>query len=104
MDKIPLADMLIELRGELDKAQREGDGKHLRFRVESIDLELQITASTSGEMGGGIKFWVVNGDAKGKIEEGAVQKLHLKLNPIAVDGQGKAIGAAEISGEKAFKE
>ena len=88
MDQIPLADMLIDLRSELDRAQREGDGKHLRFRVESIDLELQVTVSKSKEAGAGIKFWVVNADGKGKLEEGTAQKLHLKLNPIAVDDSG----------------
>jgi hypothetical protein len=88
MDKIPLADMLIELRSELDHAQKEGDGKALRFHIETIDLELQVTASESGEVGGGFKFWVVNGDAKGKVAAESLQKLHLKLNPIAVDDAG----------------
>lgn len=89
MDQIPLADMLIKLREELDKAQCEGNDKRQRFRVESIDLELQVTVSKSTEAGAGIKFWVVNADGKGKLEEGSVQKLRLKLNPFTVDNEGK---------------
>ncbi|MDT4331335.1 trypco2 family protein [Methylomonas sp. MED-D] len=88
MEQIPLADMLIDLRAELDKAQREGDGKKLRFRVESIDLELQVTVTKSAEAGGGVKFWVVNADGKAKRDKGTVQKLHLKLNPVEVDADG----------------
>ncbi len=102
MDKIPLSEMLIELRSELDQAQREGDGKSMRFRVEAIDLELQITASEAGEVGGGFKFWVLNGDAKGAIAEQSIQKLHLKLNPIAVDDDGRPLGPANISDKRKF--
>ena len=92
MDITPLSKYLIELRAELDKAQREGDGKNLRFRLEAIDLELQVTASDTLEAGGGFKFWVVNGDAKTKIAQESLQKLHLKLNPISIDPKtGKEI-------------
>jgi len=97
MDKIPLSDLLIELRGELDKAQREGEGKQMRFSVQEIDLEIQVTATASGEVGGGIKFWVISSDAKGKLEEGVVQKLHLKLSPVIVDTQGKPTGPVFLS-------
>lgn len=82
-DNIPLADMLIGLRAELERAQEEGAGKALRFRIEAIDLELQFTATRSLEPGVGFKFWVVNAETKGKIGSESVQKLHLKLNPFA---------------------
>lgn len=89
----PLADILSELRRELDAAKLEGEGKGLHFRVESIDVELQVTVSKSAEAGGGFKFWVINGDAKGRVASESLQKLHLKLNPyhVAADGSEKPL-------------
>lgn len=88
-DKIPLADMLIELRRELEEARREGEGKDVRFRVESVEIELKVTVAKSAEAGAGFKFWVVNGDAKGRIAAESLQTLRLKLDPRVIDAPGK---------------
>jgi chorismate synthase len=84
--KIPLADLLIELRRELEEARRAGEDQNLRFRVESVEVELKVTVSKGAEAGAGFKFWVINGDAKGKIAAESVQTLRLKLDPINADG------------------
>lgn len=89
-DKIPLADMLVELRRELEDARREGKGKDLRFRVESIEVELKVTVTKSTEVGGGFKFWVINGDAKAKTAAESLQTLRLKLDPHVSDTAGNA--------------
>jgi len=90
-DAIPLADLLIELRRELEDARREGERQGLRFRVESIDVELQVTASKSGEVGVGFKFWVIDGKAKGNVASESLQKLHLKLDPHITDESGRQV-------------
>jgi hypothetical protein len=85
-DRIPLAKMLAQLRAELLDAQAEGEDKQLRFQVDDIEIELQV-ATTQEDTGGiGIKFWVVNADAKLKDAEVKTQKVKLKLS--AVDGAG----------------
>ena len=91
MDAIPLADLLIELRRELEQARREGERQGLHFRVETIDVDLQVTVSKSGEVGAGFKFWVVAGDAKGKIAAESLQRLHLKLDPHVTDASGNQV-------------
>lgn len=103
MDKIPLADMLIELRSELNRAQQAGEGQALRFRIETIDLELQITVTEGDEVSAGFKFWVVNGDAKSQVTAQSLHKLHLKLNPVTVDPDDPQGGAKplEVSGDRA---
>ena len=89
-DKIPLADMLIELRRELEEARREGEGQSLHFRVDVIDVELKVTVSKGAEAGAGFKFWVINGDAKAKVAAESLQTLRLKLSPQLVDDKGNA--------------
>lgn len=90
MDQIPLAEMLIELRAQLEFAQSQGNDKKLRFRAEAIELELQLTVTRSNEAGGGIKFWVINADGKHRQEGEVVQKLRLKLNPVEIGADGKS--------------
>jgi len=89
--KIPLADLLIELRRELEEARRAGEDQNLRFRVESVEVELKVTVSKSAEAGAGFKFWVIDGDAKGKIAAESVQTLRLKLDPLVSDAQGNPV-------------
>ncbi|GAB0150498.1 hypothetical protein McPS_32400 [Marichromatium sp. PS1] len=87
-DGTPLADTLKELRRELEEAWREGEGKDIRFGVDSIDVELQVTVSKSAEAGADFKLWVINGDAKGEVAGESLQKLHLTLSPYRVDDKG----------------
>ena len=82
MDKIELPTMLGRLREDLLKTQTEGKGSDLQFRIEDIEIELQIVATEGGSGGGGVKFWVLNADAKINASEVKTQKLKLKLKPI----------------------
>ena len=61
--EIGLKDMIQQLRRELCEAITASAGEDLKFRLESIDLELQVAVTRSDEAGGGIKFWVVNAAA-----------------------------------------
>lgn len=82
MDKIPLSAMLAELREELLQAQEAGKGSDLKFRIDDIEIELQVVTTQEGEGGVGIKFWVLGADAKGKVAEAKTQTLKLKLRPV----------------------
>lgn len=86
--KTPLADYLIELRQELERARLEGEPQGLRFRVESIELELKVAVTQSGETGAGFKFWVIDAEAKGSLAAESVQTLTLKLAPYSTDAEG----------------
>jgi len=78
---IDLAETIQQLRSELTKAIDQGEGESLRFAVDSIDLDLQVTVSQEGTAGGGIKFWLVDANAGAKVAKQSVQTIHLKLRP-----------------------
>jgi hypothetical protein len=86
---IPLAKMLGQLRDELLEAQAQGEGKDLRFLINDIEIELQVATTQEGTGGAGIKFWVVNADAKLRDAEVTTQKVKLKL--AAVDREGNRV-------------
>lgn len=85
MDKIPLSDMLAQLRQELVHAQWVGEDSSLKFLVEDIEIELQIATTKGADGGGGVQFWVYNANAKVSASEVNTQKLKLKLKPIGPD-------------------
>jgi hypothetical protein len=101
MDKIPLSEMLIELSRELEEARLEGEKTNLHFRVESIDVELQVTVSKEAGIGAKFKFWVIDGDARARIAGESLQKLRLKLNPHAV-GEGGSAEPLDIDDERSL--
>ena len=87
---IGLAEMIVQLRGELRKAQCEGEKQDLRFRVDEIEAEIQVTVTKDVKAGGGVKFWVFNAEAAGTLGHASVQKLRLKLKPLTRGDDGEA--------------
>ena len=99
MDQLPLTDILVELRRQLDEARKKAEDERVQFAVESIDLELQVTATLGAEAGGGFKFWVISGDARTKVAAESIQKVHMRLNPKVLDDTG-APGPLNIDDER----
>ena len=58
MERTPLSQVLIQLRKDLLEAQKEGEGKDLRFLVQDAEVELQVVATTDTKGGAGVRFWV----------------------------------------------
>ena len=95
MPRLELSDMLVALRQELEEAQAKAAEEDLKFNVESIDVEAQVTVSKEGEVAGKAKwkFWIFSEaevGAVGKAGKETVQTIRLKLTPT---------GSLEISGQ-----
>jgi len=88
VDKLPLTEIVVELRRQLEEARKRAEDGRLKLTVEAIDLELQVTASSSTEGGGSFKFWVISGDARTKVAAESIQKVHLRLKPHFVNDAG----------------
>jgi len=86
MAKISLSEMVLSLRSELQKAQYQAEGQDLRFRVEDIEIELELAATQEGEAGGKVDFWVYSADLKGKMTDAITQRLKLRLKPLTPEG------------------
>jgi len=89
MEGVELSRMLVSLRKELGAAQQEGDGKDIKFAIDDIELELQLTVTE--EVGGeaGVKFWVVNAETSGKVTSQSIQKIKLNLKPESLKPEPK---------------
>ena len=98
MEGVELSKMLASLRTELSKAQLEGEGKDVKFAVEDVELELQLTVTEEGGGKAGVKFWVVSAEAAGKEISQSVQKIKLKLTPEPAGEAGESLKVARRGG------
>jgi hypothetical protein len=87
------------LREELAAAWAAGQGKAVRFRVSEVTLTLEAVATRSKELGGKIRWWVLEAGGGGKAETEATQTLVLTLTPSLYDDQGRP-GPLEVAGDQ----
>ena len=86
MARIPLSDVLVALRQELLTAQEKAREEKLKFNVETIEVEAQvsITKETTGTLAGKFGFWLFSeaevGVERSRANE-TVQTIRLTLKP-----------------------
>ena len=80
--QVELAEMIRSLRSELQTARDEGVDEGLRFKVDEVELEVQVEVHKEDGAEGGVKFYVFNAKAGGKDAERQVQRIRLKLTPL----------------------
>lgn len=93
MAKIALAEMIEELRRELQTAVQAGKDEEIRFGLGEVTLEAQVEVKRTVEGKAGVKFWVAELGASGGGSKGVTQKIVLKLRP--VDSDGSALKLAD---------
>ncbi|MGW6060932.1 trypco2 family protein [Streptomyces sp. NPDC055189] len=86
MHGIGLAEAVAALRAELLTALSEGDGSRIRFRAKSVQVEFEVQVQRSAQAAGGIKFWVVSGDASAASGRSATHRVALELEPVDIGG------------------
>lgn len=88
---IPLAEMIQTLRRELSASMAAARNEQLRFRVDDVDLELQVTVTREGEGGGRVRFWVIELDGGAKVSRSDVHTFRLTLKPVTSNGAPEAV-------------
>ncbi|MBB5935383.1 trypco2 family protein [Streptomyces zagrosensis] len=77
--EIGLARAIRGLRAELAEAMADGEDEAIKFRIESISLDLQVAVENAHEGHAGLKFWVVSADAGASTASTATHSLSLQL-------------------------
>jgi hypothetical protein len=87
--RIALAQAIEDLRAELQSAAAAGKDQPLQFRLQPIELEMKLGMTREGGGGLGIKIYVLDFNAKGKISSEMTHTLKLKLEPVGKDGRSE---------------
>src|ERR1019366_5820148 len=95
---IELADVISELRAELDRARLAAEGSALRFGLGPVELEVTVALDREGTTGGKVRFWVAEVGAEGKIASTSTQRIKLTLNPsLGVPGENGTLAVLQES-------
>lgn len=85
-----LSEAIAVVREQLVAAQTVGrqavEGQSLTFAVGKVSIEFAGEMKSAAGGSGGVKFWVVNVDAKGERSHGASHKLTVELVPQTPQG------------------
>jgi hypothetical protein len=78
---LELAEVIAELRAELQKAVAAGSDEALRFELGPIELEVAVGLVKGKEGGGKVRFWVLELGGEVKAEQNSTQRIKLTLGP-----------------------
>ena len=88
---IELAEVINELRAELDRARTAPGDSALRFGLGPVQLEVTVALEREGRTGGKVRFWVAEANAEGRVASTSTQRIVLTLNPtLSGPGDGSA--------------
>jgi NTP-dependent ternary system trypsin peptidase co-occuring protein len=81
--RIGLAEMIENLRSELEASLEKGVNRAVAFDIDKVDLELTVVIARKQEGKAGVAFWVVN--AGGSVEAGRdiTHTFNLTLLPVS---------------------
>jgi hypothetical protein len=83
---IELADVIRQLRAELDRARSAADDETLRFELGPIELELAVALEVTGGAAAKVRFWVVDLGADARTSSTSTQRIKLTLQPTITGG------------------
>ncbi|MFB7248998.1 trypco2 family protein [Streptomyces populi] len=98
-DRIPLSDVLDQIRAELVDAAAQSADQDLQFPVGAVQIELQVGVSRSADGKAGLKLYVFELAAGAAVSHQAVQKVIVNLEP-PVDREGRRIRVAHELDER----
>lgn len=78
---IELAEVIGELRHELQQAMDAGEGEPLRFELGPVELEATVAVEKGGGGGAKVRFWVIELGGDAKASQASTQRIKLALQP-----------------------
>jgi hypothetical protein len=97
---IELAEVIGELRRELEQAMREGEGERLRFEVGPVELEATVAVEKGAGTGAKVRFWVIELGGDAKATQASTQRIKLALQPRLASGAPPVISDEETKRER----
>jgi hypothetical protein len=97
---VDLSDAIAALRRDLTAAWWDGRNKRVRFKVEPVELTVQVGVTRTGKGQAGVKWHILALGGERSHESTSSQTLRLRLAPVLYDEHGKRLDAGEqfISG------
>jgi hypothetical protein len=78
---VGLAEVIRQIRGELEEAREDGEGRSLGFNVEKVSLEFTVQVHRSGTGRGGLRIGVVTAELGGTVDRQTTHRVQVELQP-----------------------
>ncbi|MFF4403543.1 trypco2 family protein [Streptomyces sp. NPDC001404] len=78
---IELAELIRDLRDELNEAMAAAPATGLRFEMGPVEVEVSVAVDKSVSGGGKVKFWVVEAGSDGKVARTSAHRVTMTLMP-----------------------
>ncbi len=92
---VELAEAIEALRAALVAAWWDGQRGRVRFRVEPVELTMQVGVTQAGKGAAGVRWHVLALGGERSREAVNMQTLKLRLAPVLFDKQGNVLAEAE---------
>ena len=88
---VALPDAIESLRADLAAAWWDGRQHRVRFRVDPVELTVQVGITKTGKGAAGIKWQILTLGGERSKEVATTQTLKLRLTPVLFDDQGRML-------------
>ena len=88
---IDLSEAIEALRTALLATWLDGQRQRVRFKLELVELTVQVGVTRTGKGAAGIKWQVLSLGAERSRQSTATQMLKLRLGPVLFDAQGNVL-------------
>jgi hypothetical protein len=86
---VELPDAIESLRADLAAAWWDGRRHRVRFRVDPVELTVQVGVTKTGKGAAGVKWHILTLGGERSKEVATTQTLKLRLTPVLFDDEGK---------------
>ena len=97
---VDMSDAIAALRRDLTEAWWDGRNERVRFKVEPVELTVQVGVTRTGKGQAGVKWHILALGGERSREATSAQTLRLRLAPVLYDKDGRRLADEEqlISG------
>lgn len=78
---VGLAEVIRQVRDELELAREDGAGARIGFGVAKVNLEFTVQVHRSGSARGGLRIGVVTAELGGAVDRGTTHRVQVELLP-----------------------
>jgi len=96
---LELAQVIQELRLELQTAIASGAGEALQFELGAIDLEVAVAVEKSGGPNAKVRFYVFELGGDASLSKSSTQRIRLTLQPRLAGGKSPMVSGRSTPGE-----
>ncbi|KOT97040.1 hypothetical protein ADL07_13560 [Streptomyces sp. NRRL F-4707] len=84
---VGLAEVIGRIRGELEEARAEAEGRDLGFAVENVSLTFTVQVHRAGSGRGGVRIGVVTAELGGSVDHQTTHQVQVDLKPELAGGE-----------------